>query len=209
MHFQYWFGLCPLTLSGTQLPQFKERLIHYLIHVPVYSLLHLYDFILCLTACWNWNVLCIAADSGLSVRSEVLMVVVCQGMCFWDLVVVLWLTNTHDWEEHAVSVFISALKMETHVPKKLLVHVSSWQIMADLFCVWIFWFSGIWCCCIIGWIVPDVLRQPIPSKLWAEPIWQYSVTLQKTGSWILPLWKPQNSFCVLFKCNLWIKAFDC
>jgi hypothetical protein len=40
--------------------------------------------------------LCIAANSGLSVRSEVLMVMVCQGTCFWDLVVVLQLTDTND-----------------------------------------------------------------------------------------------------------------
>lgn len=48
------------TLSGTLLPLCKERLIQYLIHVPVYSLLHLCDFILCLIVCWNWSMLCIA-----------------------------------------------------------------------------------------------------------------------------------------------------
>jgi hypothetical protein len=101
------------TLYGTPLPQLRKG---------SFSISFMYlctVCCICVTSFCAWQPvetgMCCAlltSDSGLYVRSEVIMVVGCQGMCLWDLAVVLWLTDTNDWEERAVSVFSSALKME-------------------------------------------------------------------------------------------------
>lgn len=65
-----------------------------------------------------------------------------------------------------------------------------------------------WCCCIVRWVVLDVLRQLVPSKLWGEFTEQHSVTSRGLGSLVSPLWKPQNPLrvllCALYELRLLI-----